>query len=157
MLTKHKKPNDINHILDLVITRDITPPIVSNFGILPELSDHYAIMCNLSLCKPKVPTVTVERRQWKKVSFPVTGTHLAWIPMSGNMKGLYVKVWINRHLGKQDQSRSKLKYSGSMKKFLPQERFAVSKSEMAGKWQTGDTMGRINKNQQLLIKLKVQH
>ena len=98
-LTQHiKEPTHrLGHCLDLVITRDISPPIASNFIILPGLSDHYAVMCNLSLCKPKVPTVTIKSRQWKHVNSPEVfhdiGTHLANLEVDHDCLDSYVSQY----------------------------------------------------------------
>ena len=55
--------------LDLMITRENTSPLISNIiTIHPSLSDHYAIITDMNLSKPKMPTISVSTRHWKIVN-----------------------------------------------------------------------------------------
>ena len=54
------------HCLDLMITRENT--LISNITIHPGLSDHYAIITDMNLKKPKMPTISVTTRHWKNVN-----------------------------------------------------------------------------------------
>ena len=56
------------HCLDLMITRENTSPLISNITIHPGLSDHYAIITDMNLKKPKMPTISVSTRHWKNVN-----------------------------------------------------------------------------------------
>ena len=56
------------HCLDLVITRENTSPLISNITVHPGLSDHYAIITDMNLKKPKMPTISVTTRHWKNVN-----------------------------------------------------------------------------------------
>ncbi|XP_071794947.1 uncharacterized protein [Asterias amurensis] len=54
-------------------------------------------MCNLSLCKPKVPTVTIKSRQWKHVNptevFRDIGSHLANLEVDHDCLDSYVSQY----------------------------------------------------------------
>ena len=56
------------HCLDLMITRENTSPLISNITVHPGLSDHYAIITDMNLKKPKMPTISVSTRHWKNVN-----------------------------------------------------------------------------------------
>ena len=56
------------HCLDLMITRENTSPLISNISIHPGLSDHYAIITDMNLKKPPMPTISVTTRHWKNVN-----------------------------------------------------------------------------------------
>ena len=56
------------HCLDLMITRENTSPLISNITIHPGLSDHYAIITDMNLKQPKMPTISVSTRHWKNVN-----------------------------------------------------------------------------------------
>ena len=56
------------HCLDLMITRENTLPLISNITIHPGLSDHYGIITDMNLTKPKMPTISVSTRRWKNVN-----------------------------------------------------------------------------------------
>ena len=57
------------HCLELMITRENTSPLISNITIHPGLSDHYAIITDMNLKKPKMPTIYVSTRQCKYPRF----------------------------------------------------------------------------------------
>ena len=51
-----------------MITRENTSPLISNITVHPGLSDHYAIITDMNLKKPKMPTISVSTRHWKNVN-----------------------------------------------------------------------------------------
>ena len=51
-----------------MITRENTSPRISNITIHPGLSDHYAIITDMNLNKPKMPTISVSTRYWKNLN-----------------------------------------------------------------------------------------
>ena len=55
----HEPTHKHGHCLDLLITRDTTS-LLSNIEILPGLSDHCAVVCNINLQKPALPTIAVK-------------------------------------------------------------------------------------------------
>ena len=50
-----------------MITRENTSPLISNITIHSGLFDHYAIITDMNLKKPKMPTICVSTRHWKNV------------------------------------------------------------------------------------------
>ena len=64
----HEPTHKHGHCLDLLITRDTTS-LLSNIEIMPGLSDHCAVVCNINLQKPPLPTDmtwTLYRQQWTR-------------------------------------------------------------------------------------------
>ena len=51
-----------------MITRENTSPLISNITTHPGLSDYYAIITDMNLKKPKMPTISVSTRHWKNVN-----------------------------------------------------------------------------------------
>ena len=51
-----------------MITRENTSPLISHITIHPGLSYHYAIITDMNLKKPKMPTISVSTRHWKNVN-----------------------------------------------------------------------------------------
>ena len=51
-----------------MVTRENTSPLISNITIHPGLPDHYAIITDMNLKKPPMPTISVTTRHWKNVN-----------------------------------------------------------------------------------------
>ncbi|PIK47853.1 putative RNA-directed DNA polymerase from mobile element jockey-like [Apostichopus japonicus] len=66
-LTQHitYPTHKFGHTLDLIITREHSTSLLSDICVLPGLSDHYALSCNLNLQKPPLPSVTIKTRNLK--------------------------------------------------------------------------------------------
>ena len=62
----HEPTHKHGHCLDLLITRD-TASLLCNIEILPGLSDHCAVVCNINLQKPPLRTIAVKLRNWKSI------------------------------------------------------------------------------------------
>ena len=63
----HKK----GHTLDLLITRDVDPPVIGDVSITAGISDHSAILAKIHMQRPPVQTKVIRSRNIASIKLPL--------------------------------------------------------------------------------------